>query len=211
MSVKKRHTEPVDVHLILRRETDTGPQVLFSRRAGAVYAAGLWHFVSGHTEDGEDVIAALIREAAEEAGVLIPPAGVRFAVAVHHCPPSGQARIGLFYEVRAWQGTPGIREPAVCDAMGWFPLHTPPTPMVAYCRAGLDAYRNGQHMAIHFQNPDDPIAYDADVDRRRPVCTAPASTPGPDQVDPAAAEFTARAVVLRAEHRAPPLSPGEAP
>lgn len=194
MSVKQRHTEPVDVHLILRRETDAGPEVFLSRRAGKVYATGLWHFVSGHTEDGEDVVAALIREAAEESGVLIDPADVRFAVAVHHCPPSGKARIGLFFEVRTWKGTPHIREPSVCDAMGWFPLDAPPAPMVAYCRAGLDAYRSGHHMALHFQNPDDPIPYDADVDRRRPVRTAPASTAGPDEVDAAVREFVERAV-----------------
>lgn len=194
MIVKQRHTEPVDVHLILRRETVNGPEAFLSRRAGKVYATGLWHFVSGHTEDGEDVVAALIREATEESGVLIDPADVRFAVAVHHCPPSGKARIGLFFEVRTWQGTPHIREPAVCDAMGWFPLDAPPTPMVAYCRAGLDAYRNGHHMALHFQNPDDPIPYDTDVDRRRPVHTAPAPAAGPDEVNATVREFTARAV-----------------
>ncbi|MGW6202315.1 phosphotransferase [Streptomyces sp. NPDC055089] len=195
MSGKPRHTEPVDVHLILRRETGNGPEVFLSRRAGEVYAAGLWHFVSGHTEDGEDVVSALIREAEEEAGVLIDPADVRFAVAVHHCPPSARAaRIGLFFEVRTWQGTPHIREPAVCDAMGWFPLGAPPAPMVAYCRAGLDAYRSGHHMALHFQNPDDPIPYDASVDRRRPVHTAPAPAAGPGEADAAVREFTERAV-----------------
>ncbi|WP_243088166.1 hypothetical protein [Streptomyces sp. 891-h] len=44
----QRHTEPVDVHLILRRETGNGPEVLLARRAGAVYAAGLWHLPSVH-------------------------------------------------------------------------------------------------------------------------------------------------------------------
>ncbi|MFG2561962.1 hypothetical protein [Streptomyces sp. NPDC048496] len=48
MSSGERHTEPVDVHLILRRETGEGPEVLLSRRAGQVYAAGLWHLVSVH-------------------------------------------------------------------------------------------------------------------------------------------------------------------
>jgi hypothetical protein len=41
--------------------------------------------------------------------------------------------------------------------------------MVAYCRAGLDTYREGQAMAVHFQRPDDPICYDPTADRRRPV------------------------------------------
>ncbi|WP_405690052.1 hypothetical protein [Streptomyces sp. NBC_00057] len=44
---QQRHQEPVDVHLILRRDGAAGPEVLLSRRAGSVYAAGLWHFPSG--------------------------------------------------------------------------------------------------------------------------------------------------------------------
>ncbi|WP_331718043.1 hypothetical protein OG795_33250 (plasmid) [[Kitasatospora] papulosa] len=41
MSSTPRHTEPIDVHLILRRDTADGPQILLSRRAGQVYAAEL--------------------------------------------------------------------------------------------------------------------------------------------------------------------------
>ncbi|WP_431045300.1 phosphotransferase [Streptomyces sp. P1-3] len=179
MSGQQRHREPVDVHLILRRDGAAGPEVLLSRRAGAVYAAGLWHLPSGHLDGPhEDVVDALIREAHEETGVAIDPAEVRFAVTVHHRSPGGGARTGMFFEVRTWQGTPGIREPAVCDAMDWFALGALPEPMVAYCRAGLDTYRAGQTMAVHFQQPGDPIAYAPALDRRRPV---PASgTVGPD-------------------------------
>ncbi|CAO0825770.1 Methyltransferase domain-containing protein OS=Streptomyces microflavus OX=1919 GN=Smic_13830 PE=4 SV=1 [Streptomyces microflavus] len=42
-----RHTEVVDVHLILRR----GPDVLLARRANTGYADGLLHMPSGHAED----------------------------------------------------------------------------------------------------------------------------------------------------------------
>lgn len=119
-----------------------GAEVLLSRRAGQVYAAGLWHAPSGHLDGShEDAVTALVREAREETGVVIDPAEVRFAVTVHHRAPGGGARVGMFFEVRAWQGTPRVLEPAVCDAMDWFPLDALPAPMVAYCRAGLDAYR----------------------------------------------------------------------
>ncbi|WP_331753063.1 hypothetical protein [Streptomyces sp. NBC_00637] len=42
-----RHTEPLAVHLILRRDTNEGPEVLLSRLARAVHAGGLWHLPSG--------------------------------------------------------------------------------------------------------------------------------------------------------------------
>ncbi|AGF68124.1 hypothetical protein SHJGH_8462 [Streptomyces hygroscopicus subsp. jinggangensis TL01] len=71
----------------------------------------------------------------------------------------------MFFVVDRWKGTPEVREPHVCDAMGWFSFDALPEPMVAYCRAGLDAYRAGARMAVHFQEPGDPIAYDRSVDR----------------------------------------------
>ncbi|MFJ3818769.1 NUDIX domain-containing protein [Streptomyces sp. NPDC090056] len=157
---------PVDVHLVAVRDGEEGPEVLLSRRAGAVYAAGYWHFPSGHVDGaGEDVVTALVRETREETGLVVDPADVRAAVTVHHRSPSGGARVGFFFEVRRWRGTPEVMEPEVCDGMGWFPLGAPPEPMVAYCRAGLDAYRSGGGVALHFQEPGDPIAHTPDTDR----------------------------------------------
>ncbi|MFF9673599.1 phosphotransferase [Streptomyces eurythermus] len=161
-----RHMVPVDVHLLAVRDGERGPEVLLSRRAGGVYASGLWHLPSGHVDGAfEDIVTALLREAVEETGIVVDPADVRCAVTVHHRSPVGGARIGVFFEVRRWRGTPQVMEPEVCDAMGWFAFDELPEPMVAYCRAGLDAYRAGAHMSVHFQEPGDPIAYDPVLDR----------------------------------------------
>lgn len=194
MSGGQRHTEPVDVHLILRRETVDGPQVLLSRRAGRVYAAGLWHLPSGHLDGPhEDVVTALIREAREETGVVIDPADVRSAVTVHHRSPGSASRTGHFFEVRQWKGEPEIAEPDVCDAMDWAPLHALPAPLVAYCRAGLDAYTAGARLAVHFQLPGDTIAFDPGADRLRIVPDVTGQAPGA-RPDAAVVEFAERAV-----------------
>ncbi|MFE0653387.1 phosphotransferase [Streptomyces sp. NPDC059534] len=190
MSGGPRHTVPVDVHLIAVRDGEAGPEVLLSRRAGDVYAAGLWHAPSGHLED-ETVVAGVVRETWEETGLVVNPADVRAAVTVHHRPPGGRARIGLFFEVRRWRGTARIREPEKCDAMGWFPLDALPEPMVAYCRAGLDAYRAGAPVALHFQTPADPIAHDPRCDRLHLV---PARGPAEQGPEPAVRVFTERSV-----------------
>ncbi|MFG2907372.1 phosphotransferase [Kitasatospora sp. NPDC048286] len=177
-----RHQEPVDVHLILRRDGATGPEVLLSRRAGQVYASGLLHLPSGHLDGPhEDAVQALIREAKEETGVTIDPADVRHAVTVHHRNPAGSARIGLFFEVRHWHGKPRTMEPAVCDAMDFYPLANLPSPMVAYCRAGLDAYRESRPFAVHFQQPGDLIAFDPAADRLHPVPSIDAAPGAPGQ------------------------------
>ncbi|WFB11359.1 NUDIX domain-containing protein [Streptomyces sp. LX-29] len=160
MSGQQRHREPIDVHLVLRRDSSAGPEVLLSRRAGDVYAAGLWHLPSGHLDGPhEDMADGVIREALEETGVVIDRDDVSIALTVHHRSPHGGARIGVFFEVREWSGRPRVMEPAVCDAMDWYALDALPEPMVAYCRAGLDAYRCGHPGAVHFQHPGDPIRY----------------------------------------------------
>ncbi|MGW2472664.1 phosphotransferase [Streptomyces sp. NPDC001665] len=164
MDALTRVDGPVDAHLLAVRDGDRGPEVLLSRRAGDVYASGLWHAPSGHVET-ETVVDAVVRETLEETGLVVAPADVRAAVTAHHRPPVGRARIGVFFEVRRWSGTPRVMEPDKCDAMGWFTLDELPEPMVAYCRAGLDAYRAGAHLAVHFQEPGDPVAYDPAVDR----------------------------------------------
>ncbi|MFD3535818.1 NUDIX domain-containing protein [Streptomyces sp. NPDC058664] len=180
MSGGGRHAVPVDVHLIAVRDGERGPEALLSRRAGTVYAAGHWHFPSGHVDGPfEDVVTALAREAREETGMAVDPDDVRGAVTVHHRSPAGRARVGFFFEVRRWTGTPRVMEPDVCDGMGWFRLDALPEPMVAYCRAGLDAYRAGAGVALHFQEPGDPIGYDPALDRLRLLPAHGAAGPRP--------------------------------
>ncbi|WP_086884186.1 NUDIX domain-containing protein, partial [Streptomyces rhizosphaericus] len=153
----RRHREIVDVHLILRR----GGDVLLARRANTGYADGLLHAPSGHVEDGEDVRAAMVREAAEEIGISLGPDEVRAVLVLQHKAPTGDARTGWFFEAEVAEGRrePVNREPEKCSELGWFPLDALPDDMVAYCRAGLEAYRAGRRFALHWHEPDDPIAY----------------------------------------------------
>ncbi|MEU8349568.1 NUDIX domain-containing protein, partial [Streptomyces sp. NPDC048845] len=153
----RRHTEVVDVHLILRR----GEEVLLARRRDTGYADGLLHAPSGHAEDGEDVREAMIREAREETGLDLAPGDLRVALVMQHQGPRGTPRIGWFFEARYGAGgEPVNAEPAKCSEIGWFPLDALPDDMVAYCRAGLDAYRAGDRFVLHRHHPDDSIAHD---------------------------------------------------
>ncbi|MEU3216222.1 methyltransferase domain-containing protein [Streptomyces sp. NPDC006971] len=159
----RRHTEVVDVHLILRR----GPDVLLARRDGTGYADGLFHCPSGHVEDGEDVREALIREAAEEIGVELGPDELRVALVMQHRGPGGGPRIGWFFEAEYDPARPPYnREPDKCSELEWFPLDALPDDSVAYCRAGLDGYRAGEHFLIHWHEDGDPVAYQPHGARR---------------------------------------------
>ncbi|MBU7599804.1 NUDIX domain-containing protein [Streptomyces sp. P38-E01] len=152
----RRHTEVVDVHLLLRR----GGEVLLSRRANTGYADGLLHAPSGHVEDGEDVREAVIREAAEEIGLVLAPERLRVALVMQHRGPGAESRIGWFFE--AWLGDgeqPVNTEPDKCAGIGWHALEDLPPQMVAYCRAGLDAYRAGERFVLHWHQPQDAVEH----------------------------------------------------
>lgn len=131
---KARFKAIVDVHAMLVRDG----QVLLGRRAGTGYADGLWHLPSGHLEEFESVIEAVVREAREEVGVEIDPADLAFVHVMHRAPD----RIGLFFRAERWNGEPYNAEPDKCDALEWFPLDRLPADMVPYpaaaVRAGLD-------------------------------------------------------------------------
>lgn len=162
----RRHAEIVDVHLILRRADD---RVLLARRRGTGYADGLLNTPSGHVEDGEDVRRAVIREAYEEVGVTVDPDALRVALVMQHAAPGEDPRTGWFFEARRWRGEPVNREPAKCGGIGWYPLDALPDDMVAYCRAGVDAYRSGDRFVLHRHPSGDPIAYDPAVGSRAVV------------------------------------------
>lgn len=151
-----RHAEIVDVHLLLR----CGNDVLLTRRSGTGYADGLLHAPSGHLEDGEDVLQAVVREAHEETGLVLDPSALRVALVMQHRSPHGRARTGWFFEARLPDGQQPVNaEPHKCSQIGWYPVEGLPDDMVAYCRAGLDAYRAGQHFVLHLHEPGDDIAH----------------------------------------------------
>src|SRR5512142_3014588 len=105
---------PIDVYLVLRRSDG---QVLFAQRAGTGYADGWWVLPSGKLEEGETAHAAVIREAWEEVGVRVDPADLRFVTVVHHRPPEGGSRLGLFFLAERWAGEPVNSEPHKCSGL----------------------------------------------------------------------------------------------
>ncbi|WP_078854821.1 methyltransferase domain-containing protein [Streptomyces sp. NRRL F-5135] len=157
---RRRHAEVIDVHLVLRR----GDEVLLARRSGTGYGDGLLNSPSGHVEDGEDVRAAMVREAFEEIGVALKPEELRVALVMQHRGPGGQPRTGWFFEAgldaAAEPGDePYNKEPHKCSGLSWHPLDALPDDMVAYCRAGLEAYRAGERFVLHWHEDDDAIAH----------------------------------------------------
>lgn len=132
-----------DVHLVLT-END---RVLFGLRQNTGYEDGSYHLPSGHLEDGESLVVALIREAKEEIGVSILPEAVEFSHVMHNS--SGGGRVAFFFVVRTWDGEPENREPDKCAGLRWFSLSALPDQMIGYCRTALASINAGQQFSLY--------------------------------------------------------------
>ncbi|WP_327391444.1 NUDIX domain-containing protein (plasmid) [Streptomyces microflavus] len=135
----------VGVHLYL--EDGQGRVLLGLRHPDSAYAGNVHHLLAGHCEQ-ESAVSCLVREAEEEAGLLIDPADVEFAYAIHLVDePGTQPRIQLVFRARRWKGTPELREPDRCVSWGWWHPDALPTPIVPYARAAIEGIRAGRTYA----------------------------------------------------------------
>ncbi|MFF8731797.1 NUDIX domain-containing protein [Streptomyces sp. NPDC015171] len=132
----------VGVHLYL--EDSHGRILLGLRHPDSAYAGNTWHFLAGHCER-EEAVSCLIREAEEEAGLVIEPDDVELVHLVHLVDsPSARPRIGLIFRARTWSGTPTVREPDRCvEWRFWNPKNLPDA-VVPYTRQAIEGVLAGR-------------------------------------------------------------------
>ncbi|MFD6026455.1 NUDIX hydrolase [Streptomyces griseoluteus] len=132
----------VGVHLYA--EDDSGRVLLGMRHPDAAFAGSTWHFLAGHCER-ESAVACLVREAYEEAGLVIDPAGLELAHVVHLLHgPRARPRMQLVFRAHRLGGTPRLREPDKCLAWRWWDPEALPEPLVPYARTAIDGIRTGR-------------------------------------------------------------------
>ncbi|MFG3343946.1 NUDIX domain-containing protein [Streptomyces sp. NPDC048018] len=130
----------VGAHLLLERD---GTTLLGLRHPDVAFAGGEWHALAGHVER-ESARACLVREAYEEAGLVLEPADLTLVHTVHMLHrPGAEPRIQLFFAASRWSGEPAVREPDRCTRWDWWPLDALPDPMVGYTRAAIEGVRAG--------------------------------------------------------------------
>ena len=137
-SSKKRTGASVNAYLILRQED----QVLLHLRKNTGYMDGYWGLISGHVEDGEGAIAAIVRETLEEADIVLDPAQLSVAHVLHR--KSDRLNVDIFFECSNWKGMIRNKEPDKCAALEFFQVHDLPAHIIDYIATVLKTIPYGK-------------------------------------------------------------------
>ncbi|MFH9561245.1 NUDIX domain-containing protein [Streptomyces globisporus] len=132
----------IGVHLHI--EDAEGRVLLGLRHPESKYAGSTWHYLAGKCEQ-EPALACLVREAREEAGLVIDPADVDLVHVVHVVDaPGSMPLMQLVFRARRWEGTPEVREPDKCLTWQWWPQGELPERLVSYTRTAISAIAEGR-------------------------------------------------------------------
>ena len=114
-----------------------GELVLLLRRANTGLEDGNYSLIAGHVEVGESALAAMVREASEEAGISLALEDLTHAHTQHRRSAEGRTYFDLYFVARRWLGEPRNVEPAKCDDMRWFKLTELPPNLTPFVRLVL--------------------------------------------------------------------------
>ena len=132
-----RSSFPVAVHLFFLKED----KILLLRRFNTGYEDGNYSVVAGHVDAGETVTQAAVREAQEEAGVVLQPGDLQVVHIMNR--KSNDERVDFFIVVEAWEGEIQNKEPEKCDDLAWFSLDSLPANMIPYVKFAIENYQRG--------------------------------------------------------------------
>ncbi|MCR9290268.1 MAG: NUDIX domain-containing protein [Bacteroidetes bacterium] len=110
---------------------------------------GNYTLVGGTIEADETAIEALIREAEEEAGIILKPSILQLAHVLHKKTSNGQ-RMTLYFKTNKWEGIFRNNEPEKFKGVSWFSLNQLPSNLTATVRHVINEYRKGNSYSDFF-------------------------------------------------------------
>ncbi len=117
-------------------------KILLSRRFNTGWMDGMYSLIAGHLDGNESVHDAMIREAYEEAVIIVKKKDLIPATVLHRKSADAEY-IDFFFVVKNWEGEIVIGEPNKCDEMSWYPLDNLPENLLLYIKEVLENYKNG--------------------------------------------------------------------
>ena len=128
---------PVAVHLFLIKDNN----ILLLRRYNTGYEDGNYSVVAGHLDGDENIKTAIIREAQEEAGILLLEKDIEVVGVIHK--KTNYEIVDFFVFASIWQGEIKNLEPNKCDELAWFDINKLPSNTILYIRKAIENYKNG--------------------------------------------------------------------
>ncbi len=132
--MKERHKVTPASYLILRK----GDEILLMLRQNTSYYDGWYTVPSGHVEEGESPIDAVIRETKEEIGLDLDRASIKHALTMYRVGTETGDRADYFFKVTNWQGEPINAEPMKCVEIGWFSIRSLPENLMHHVKDALE-------------------------------------------------------------------------
>jgi mutator protein MutT len=132
---------------ILIKEEDGKKRILLAKRENTGYMDGMWDFAgSGHVDEGETAIHAIIREAKEEMGIEIEAEDVKFVHLSHRVGKNGnRTYYDIYFTIKKFRGQPRMTEPEKCSSLKWFDIDDLPEKMIPIRKNALWCYLNSEY------------------------------------------------------------------
>jgi ADP-ribose pyrophosphatase YjhB (NUDIX family) len=137
MSDTQRFLVRSAVYLIPLKEN----KVLLSRRFNTGWMDGMYSLIAGHLDGNESVTTAMIREAYEEAKIVMTKNDLEPTTVLHR-KSLDQEYIDFFFVTKNWEGEITIGEPDKCDDLSWYEIDNLPENTLPYIKEVLSNYKN---------------------------------------------------------------------
>lgn len=134
----KRFTLRAAVYLILIKDGN----MLLVRRFNTGWQDGKYSLIAGHLEGRETVKQAMVREAKEEAGIIIKSKDLHVVHTMHRKSSNNLEYIDFFLDCDKWEGKPQIMEYDKCDDMQWFLLKNLSRNTLPHIKQAIENYLN---------------------------------------------------------------------
>lgn len=125
-------------YLILKKDDE----ILLLRRSNTGYEDGNYSFIAGHLDGDETFRQAIIREAKEEADIVIEPEDLEIVHTMHRKKETDAERIDFFFLAIKWTGEPKNMEPNKCDELKWFNINDLPSNTIPCIRQVIENFKN---------------------------------------------------------------------
>lgn len=140
MNTIKRHKIVSAGFLILEKDG----KVLLSRRSNTGYRDGEYGLISGHTENMETLADTIIREAFEEAGILVAKEDIRLVYVLSRLSEfDGEQRVDFFWQCSQWKGEIINKEVEKCSDLSWFDKTALPDDIIPYVKKVIETKDQG--------------------------------------------------------------------